>query len=333
MLATAATPLIGLAPDKVTSVTARFLAAPPRTIRVRHNFYELVARSLAKTPCDVEWLDQSGNVTRTVAGCDYQLAELGPLDNYRVDVVHELLAVRADVSALAGAIGAGNLAGAESDWLTAHLEWLDIGQDDGAYGCFGKLGAQIDGTAAGIVGGDASPQFTGFHKVELDLWTEGNLAAAAADTATLQQLVNTLIAVPIGTELPGTQAGIANWVLRPHEILEDALRDTLSGNDDYGSGTGLASITADVSAVRQVLSLLAPVIDPLAPRLIARASGQLTAVLAAIDPTQVNGTWVAVSDLPTLARERVDAAVGAALETLAPIPDLITSTGNVAPLT
>jgi len=157
----------------------------------------------------------------------------------------------------------------------------------------------------------------------LDLWTDGSLAAAAADTATLQQLLQTLVAIPLGTELPVTQAGVANWVLRPHEILEDALRDTLTGDDDYGSGTGLASITADVAAVRELLGLLAPVLDPLAPSLVVRANGQLSAVLAAVDQTEINGTWVAVGDLPALARERVDAAVGAALETLAPIPDLL----------
>ena len=333
MLGTAATPLLGLAPDGVTSVTARFLTAPARTVTVRHNFYEILARSPAPRPCGVEWLDASGSVARSVAGCNYQNAEVVPLITYRIYAVHELITVRADVSTMAGAIGAGNLAEAESDWLTAHMAWLDIGQDDGAYGCFGELGDEIDGTAAGLVGGTASPQFTGFHKIELDLWTDGNLTAAAADAATLQQLVNTLVATPIGTELPVTQDGIANWVLRPHEILEDAMRDTLTGDDEYGSGTALASITADVSAVRELLGLLAPVLDPLAPHLVARANGQLSAVIAAVDQAETNGASVAVSDLPALARERVDAAVGAAIETLAPIPDLLTSTGNVAPLT
>ncbi len=334
MLGTRATPLLGLAPDGVTAVTARFLAAPARTVRVRHNFYEIVARSRTSTPCGVEWLDGSGNVTRSIAGCDYLPAEVGPLNVYRTRyVLKELATVRLDLTALAGAISAGNLVEAQSDWLTAHLAWLDIGQDDGAYGCFGALGGEIDGTAAGLVGGTASPQFTGFHKIELELWTAGNLTAAAADTTTLQQLLKAVIVTPIETFIPASQDGIASWVLRPHEILEDAVRDTLTGDDDYGSGTGLASITADVSAVSEMLGLLAPVLDPLAPHLVARANGQLSAILADVDQTQVNGAWVAVSDLPTLARERVDAAVGAALETLAPIPDLLTSTGNVAPLT
>ena len=333
MLATAATPLLGLAPDGVTSVTARFLTAPARTVPVRHNFYEIVDRSLAEIPCGLEWLDASGSVTRSVAGCDYFLAEAIPMRTYQSDVTRELSTVRADVATLAAAISAGNLAEAESDWLAAHMAWLEIGQDDGAYGCFGDLGAAIDGTAAGLVGGTASPQFSGFHKIELALWTDSNLSEAAADTATLQQLLNTLIAIPIATELPVTQAGAATWVLRPHEILEDALRDSLTGDDDYGSGTGVASITADVAAVRQLLDLLAPVLDPLAPNLIARANGQLSAILAAADQTQTNGTWVAVSDLPALARQRVDAAVQAALETLAPIPDLLTSTGAGALVT
>ena len=113
----------------------------------------------------------------------------------------------------------------------------------------------------------------------------------------------------------------------------DAMRDTLTGDDEYGSGTSLASITADVSAVRELLGLLAPVLDPLAPHLVTRANGQLNAVVAAIGQANTDGASVAITDLPTLARERVDAAVGATLETLAPIPNLLTSTGDVAPLT
>jgi hypothetical protein len=333
LLGTGATPLLGLAPDGVTSVTVRYLSAPPRTVRVRHNFYEIVAPRLAVTPCGAEWLDSSGSAGKSIGGCDYLPAEIGPLIAYRGYVTQQLSTVRSDAGALAGAISAGDVALAESDWLNAHMAWLELGQDDGAYGCFGELGGEIDGTAAGLLGGAASSQFTGLHKIEFDLWTDGNRTAAAADTAALQQLLTALVAVPLGTELPTTQTGAANWVLRPHEILEDAMRDTLTGDDDYGSGTGLASIAADVSATEKLLGLLAPVLDPLAPHLIPRASGRLSAVLTAVDQGEVNGGWVAVNDLSTTTREQLDAAVGAALETLAPIPDLLTSTGHAAPLT
>ena len=50
--------------------------------------------------------------------------------------------------------------------------------------------------------------------------------------------------------LPATKLGLTNWTLRPHEVLEDALRDSLTGDDDYGSHTDLDSIAADVSVTR-----------------------------------------------------------------------------------
>jgi iron uptake system EfeUOB component EfeO/EfeM len=171
----------------------------------------------------------------------------------------------------------------------------------------------------------------GFHRIEFDLWTEHDPSGAANDTSTLQGLLAQLLKTPLSTYLPATATGTGNWVLRPHEVLEDALRDSLSADDDYGSGTDLASVTADIAAVRELLSALEPVLEPLAPHLENRVSGQLDALVGAIDATKAGGNWVPVEDLPTSQRQQVDADVGAALETLAPVPDLLTSTGRNAP--
>ena len=53
-----------------------------------------------------------------------------------------------------------------------------------------------------------------------------------------------------------------------------------------------------------------------------RARRQLVAVIRAAQAARIGGRWVAVAAVPAPLRERVDAAVGAVLETLAPIPDL-----------
>ena len=215
--------------------------------------------------------------------------------------------------------------------MTAHLTWLEIGQDDGAYGCFGPLGGQIDGLAAGHPRGTADPGFTGFHRIEFDLWAKRDLRAASADTTTLQHLLGQLMKVPLSSYLPATATGIGNWLLRPHEVLEDALRDSLTADDDYGSGTGLASVAADVSAVRTMLGELKPAVDPVAPHLVGDARSELDALTSAIDATRATGAWTSVRNVPARQREQVDAEVGAALETLAPIPDLLTSTGSNSP--
>ena len=325
------TPAFGLAPNGVTAVTVSYQSAPPRTVAVHRNFFVIIARSQATPPCGLQWLNPTGNVKKVVYGCSYLPAERQALYDYRSYVASELSTLQSQLAALAAAIASGNLAQAQSAWLTAHLTWLEIGQDDGAYGCFGALGGEIDGLAAGHPLGTADPGFTGFHRIEFDLWTNHDLSAAATDTATLQGLLTQLLKTPLSSYLPATATGIGNWLLRPHEVLEDALRDSMTANDDYGSGTDLASITADVAAVRELLSLLGPMLNELAPRLVPSATNELGALIGGIDATRVNGAWVSIENLPTRQRQQVDADVDAALETLAPLPDLLTSTGPNVP--
>ncbi len=331
LLSAQGTPGFGLVPNGVGAVTVTYWAAPPRTVAVRRNFFAIVVPSQAAPPCGVQWLDPTGNVTRTVLGCSYLIAERYELNEYRGYVAGKMSTLRSQLATLSAAIGSGNLATARSAWLSAHLTWLEIGQDDGAYGCFGALGGEIDGLAAGHPLGTADPGFTGFHRIEFDLWTKRDLASAANDAATLEGLVAQLVKVPLSTYLPATATGIGNWLLRPHEVLEDALRDSLTADDDYGSGTDLASITADVAAVRMLLSELEPALVPVAPHLVGNARGELAALIGAINATHANHAWVSIEDLPIRQRQQIDADVGAALETLAPIPDLLTSTGSNAP--
>ena len=253
-----------------------------------------------------------------------QTGELvGPMQAYRTYVAGRLRTLRTQIAAIVSSVAARDLGSAESAWLTAHLTWLEIGQDDGAYGAFGELGREIDGTSAGLDGGTSSPAFTGFHKLELDLWMRDDMTAAGVDVARLASLIGELAHRRLAGELPTSQPGLVNWTLRSHEILEDALRDSLSGDDDYGSGTDLASVAADVAATREVLSLLAPLIVPRAPFLVGTAQRQLTTLIRAVQATREGGRWLAVSALTLTQREQIDGAAGAALETLAPVPDLL----------
>jgi iron uptake system EfeUOB component EfeO/EfeM len=246
---------------------------------------------------------------------------LGPLVGYRHYVAAKIKLLVVQVAALRAAIGSGDLQASQSAWLAAHETWLQIGQDDGAYGAFGDLGRRIDGTSAGLVGGTSSPRFTGFHKLELDLWTRGDLDAAGTDAVRLQTFVGRVAALRLPAVFPITKLSLTNWTLRCHEVLEDALRDSLTGDDDYGSHTDLESVGADVSATRELLGLLAPLLRPRRPPLVGTARRELARLDQAITSPGADG--IAIAALPRAMRERVDAAVGAALETLAPVPDLL----------
>lgn len=256
----------------------------------------------------------------------------GQLRSYQ-SYANQLLGVlRGHLATLSGQITARRAAGARSAFIAARVTWLELGQDDGAYGAFGELGGQIDGGAGGIVGGTSAADFTGFHRVEFDLFTRRNLKAAARDAATLSGLVARLTPAVVAADLPiangfkavplSTTAADAGWVLRCHEILEDAERDTLTGDDDFGSHMALDAIAADVTATREMLTLLAPLIELQDPSLVGAASADLTAVDAAVAAAHPSERRP-LTALPTRVRMRLDGAVGVAVETLAPVSELV----------
>lgn len=218
---------------------------------------------------------------------------------------------------------------AERDWVSAHETWLAIGQDDAAYGAFGDLGEEIDGLAAGDVGGTASPKFTGFHRIELELFRRHDIGPAAHAAAKLTVLVDSITPKLLRADLPLNPTALSAWVLRPHEILEDALRDSLSQNDNYGSDSDLASLSADVSATREVLNVLARPIALRYPGLVPRARRQLTAITQVLSAARRYGDVEPVG-LPLRVRQRIDAGVDAALETLAPISEILQVPGTVS---
>ena len=214
-------------------------------------------------------------------------------------------------SAIQGAIRGGSLTAARSAWRPAHLTYERLGA---AYDSFGDFDGEIDGRADGLVGGVSSPDWTGFYRLEYGLW-HGQSAGQLTGVA------NKLVADIRGLRAswPDQQIDLIDMGLRTHEILENALQFQLSGHDDYGSGTTLATTQANIDGTRELLTILHPLLAP-------RYAG-LPAVYSWLDRLQAliekerrpNGTWVSVSALSTRQRQQIDAACSQALEALAPI--------------
>jgi len=226
-------------------------------------------------------------------------------------------AVAADVKRASE--GKQSLAAARRDWLTAHLQYQTLGA---AYGTFGRYDDEIDGRADAA--GVHSPRWTGFYRLEYGLWHGQPAARLNPVAATLAKDVNTLLAWWPTRQIPLSDVG-----LRTHEILENALEFQLTGHDDYGSGTTLATALANIEGTRQLLTLLHPLLAPRYPGLPAVYSG-LSRLQSLIEKERrPNGMWVPVSALPVASRQAIDAAAGAALQSLAPVAS-ITEPRNTA---
>jgi iron uptake system component EfeO len=236
---------------------------------------------------------------------------LGPAKEYHAYVTTGLVTLLTQAQALAADIRSGNLGAARSAWLPAHLTYERLGA---AYDSFGSFDEQIDGRADGFLDGTSSPQWTGFYRLEYGLW-HGQSAAE------LTPLAGTLVTdiKALQSSWPSAEIDLLDIGLRTHEILENALEFQLTGHDDYGSGTTLATTQANITGTLELLSILHPL-------LVTRYSG-LPAVYTWLDrlnsllnqQKMPNGQWTSLAQLSVSSREGIDSACSQALEELAPI--------------
>ena len=236
---------------------------------------------------------------------------LGPAREYHVYVAAGLNTLVGQADAVAAAVRGGNLGAARSAWLTAHLTYERLGA---AYDAFGPFDDEIDGRPDGLAGGVNSPQWTGFYRLEYGLW---HGQAAHELTGVADKLDADVRA--LRKTWPSTEINLLDLGLRTHEILENALEFQLTGHDDYGSGSTLATTEANIGGTVELLTVLHPL-------LAVRYAG-LPAVYTWLDRLQSllnhtktpNGRWLPASALGESSRQQIDAACGQTLEELAPI--------------
>ncbi len=245
-----------------------------------------------------------------------------PVDAYRAFVTSGLITLQRDTDTLRADVEAGDLDAARRDWLTAHLDYERLGA---AYGTFGDFDTAINRRPDGLPGGVADEDFTGFHRIEYGLWhgeSADSLKPLAARLAT--------DVTELGKAFPTQEFDPNDLALRTHEILENTLQFQLTGSADQGSGSTLATASANTDGTRELLKIIAPLLTTRAPDALAAAERRLDAFAALL--RQIGnpaGTWIATDRLPLADRQRLNGSLGELLETLAPIPDVleIRSTG------
>ncbi len=256
----------------------------------------------------------SGSVTgfAPVTGLDLQQ----PVLDYRAYVQQTLPVLLADSEKLAADLNAGNLAAARTDWLTAHLDYEGLGA---AYGTFGDFDGRIDGRATGLQGGVNDKSWTGLHRIEYGLWHGQRAAELSPFGAKLVSDVNGLIKA-----FPGQITDPLDLPLRTHEILENSLQFQLTGIADYGSGTALATVSANLHGTQVVLSTLMGLMQTRDPKGLAAINTWIQTVATDLNAQHhADGSWTPLDRLTAAQRQKIDGDVGALLEKLSVVPDLL----------
>ncbi|MDH6133764.1 hypothetical protein P3T37_003162 [Kitasatospora sp. MAA4] len=234
-----------------------------------------------------------------------------PVNAYRAYVEQALPALLAAGRTLDADVARGDLAAARTDWLTAHLDYERLGA---AYHSFGDFDDALNAMANGLPQGVDTPDWTGFFALEYGLW-HGRSADQLRPLSS--QLVSDL--ANLIDDFPSEDTDPGDLPLRAHEILENALQFQLTGIADYGSGSTLATLGANIQGTEELITVLTPVISPRDPALLTRLNSELPAYAAEVASDQASG------GRPTPTQHaHLDSDLGQLLEQLAVLPNLLT---------
>jgi hypothetical protein len=240
-----------------------------------------------------------------------------PEDRYRAYAERWSRRDAGAVSMLETALRGGSRAGAESAWETAWSDYLRLGA---VYGLIGPLDRAIDGVPGEV--GVAPSRFSGYHRIEMGLWSGAPLSSLepwaqrlARDVAKLPHAIATATITPL------------DYATRSHEILEDAQRDLMSGLDVPWSGEGVLGTVAGLAATREVLATLSGLLQGRNGAMSASQAGLnlLRAALAKVR-SQHGGRWPSLGELTIAQRELLDGRLAGALGGLEQLPGALETT-------
>jgi iron uptake system EfeUOB component EfeO/EfeM len=239
----------------------------------------------------------------------------GPTAQYRAYAVGQLALMESQVKRLQSALAANDRAGAREAWRAAYARYLRLGA---VYlvGPLATLNQAIDGTASGLSGGTASPQFTGLHRIEYGLWTSAEPRTLLSQARQLNLNVRRLRGV-----LGKVSIAPLEYATRAHEILEDAARDLLSGADVPWSEEGVLATSAGLQATEEVIATLRPLLTgrentiPIVKTELAALRSVIASLAAAY-----GGHLPSNAQLSQAQTVLLDGTLGGALEALSQVP-------------
>lgn len=208
---------------------------------------------------------------------------------------------------LAADVRAGDVTAAKRDWLTAHLTYQRLGA---AYGAFGDDDTAIDGLPSTTVPAARDRHLHGFHRIEALLWSGRSAGLVREADALLRAERRLRSDLARQDAIQPIDVG-----LRAHEILEDAVQQVLTGADDAGSHSQLATLDADIDGTWAALDEVIPLLRGRDPQL-HRTLRWLHRTQALVRGYRHGVDWVPLQRLGRLQRETLDARLEQAVELL-----------------
>ncbi|MEV0201029.1 iron uptake system protein EfeO [Nonomuraea sp. NPDC050691] len=210
------------------------------------------------------------------------------------------------------AVKGGDIAKAKELYPVSRTYWERI---EPVAEIFGDLDPAIDAREADLAEGE---EWTGFHRIEKDLWITKDVAKDGPIADKLITDVKTIVAKANATEL--TPLNLANGA---KELLDEVATGKITGEEDIWSHTDLWDFDANLEGSKAAVQALRPVLEERAPDLVKTLDEKFAAAEQALAVHQKGDGWKLHDELSKAELKKLSDAINALGEPISKIAPIV----------
>nr|WP_211191876.1 iron uptake system protein EfeO [Actinoplanes sp. TBRC 11911] len=180
---------------------------------------------------------------------------------------------------------------------------------------FGDLDPKIDGREDDAT---AALPFSGFHKIEKDLWVSGDITKDGPVADQLLADVKEVVTKAKDEKLSPLQ--LANGA---KELLDEVANSKITGEEDRYSHTDLWDFAANVDGSQAAVAALRPALEQRSPDLVKQIDTAFTTVDSELAKYQVGDGWKLQTDLSDAQLKGLSDAINALAQPISQIAGVI----------
>jgi iron uptake system component EfeO len=256
--------------------------------------------------------------TAVAGNADQKVAKA--ITDYQAYVAEQSTELLTGTEAFVTAVKAGDVAKAKSLYTAARVPWERI---EPVAESFGDLDPKIDGREDVV---EEGMPFTGYHRLEKDLWVDGlkSDSSAVAD----QLLADVTTIVDKAKTVDFTALSIANGA---KELLDEVATTKITGEEERYSHTDLADMKANLQGSQAALEVLRPVIQERQPALVTALDQAFTTINQAVDQHKAGADYAALTDVSADDIKALTVHLDALSEEVAKVPAVVEAGAGSSP--
>ena len=232
--------------------------------------------------------------------------------SYQRYVTSQTAALLTKTEEFVAAVKAGDVAKAKALYPVARTYWERI---EPVAEIFGDLDPKIDGREEVIEEGMA---FTGFHRIEKDLWTTGDISKDGPIADQLLTDVKEIVAKANAEKLNPLQ--LANGA---KELLDEVASGKITGEEDRYSHTDLWDFSANLEGSKAAIAALRPALEQRAPELVKQLDAEFANVEATLGKHRAGDGWKLHTQLSKTELKELSDSINALAEPISKVAAVV----------